>query len=133
MNQEEISNDDAVELSRKIIETIKKTRKEKGLSQADVAEACGIPQPTYSELERGKQDFPLTRLLKVMKFLNIKAFDEPAKEEDKEDVAIVIKPEEIGDYFRLLIMNDMKQQQDISDIKQMLQELLKNKDNGMNV
>lgn len=144
MNQEENLNDEAVELSRKIIETIKKTRKEKGLSQAEVADACGIPQPTYSELERGKQDFPLTRLLKVMKFLDIKAFEESSKEEPKEDIAIVIKPEEIGDYFKALILSSMKQQQEISeiktdnlkqqqdlaDIKQMLQELLQKKAGG---
>ena len=125
MNHEENFNDEAVELSRKIVETIKKTRKERGLSQAEVADACGIPQPTYSELERGKQDFPLTRLLKVMKFLDIKAFEEPAeKEEPKEDITIAIKSDEIGDYFKALILNDMKQQQDISEIKQMLRELL---------
>lgn len=128
MNREEDFNAKAVELSRKIIETIKKTRKEKGLSQAEVADACGIPQPTYSGWERGKRDFPLTKLLAVMKFLGIKTFEDFVKEEPKEDIAILIKPEEIGDYFKALILSNMKQQQDISEIKQMLQELLgKNK------
>lgn len=143
MNREEDFNAKAVELSRKIIETIKKTRKEKGLSQAEVADACGIPQPTYSGWERGKQDFPLTKLLAVMKFLGTKPFEDFVKEEPKEDIAIVIKPEEIGDYFKALILNDLKQQQsisdieattkqqqqDLADIKQMLQELLNKKGN----
>jgi transcriptional regulator with XRE-family HTH domain len=141
MNHEENLNTEALELSLRIIETIKKVRKEKGLSQADVADACNIPQPTYSAWERGKQDFPLTKLLIVMKFLDIKAFEESSKEEPKEDIAIVIKPEEIGDYFKALILNDLKQQQsisnmeataekqqqDLADIKQMLQELLQKK------
>ena len=45
----------------------REVRKEKGLTQAEVARELGIAQTQYSRYERGKQEFPLHCAVKLSK------------------------------------------------------------------
>lgn len=46
-------------------ETLKKLRKEKKLSQTEIAKILGIPQRTYSDYETNKSEPKLDTLIKI--------------------------------------------------------------------
>lgn len=48
-----------------------KTRKNKGLTQADVAEKAELSDRTYADIERGSTNMRLETLLKICNALNI--------------------------------------------------------------
>lgn len=54
-----------------LLENIKRIRKEKGLSQKDVAEGAGMLVPTYSRLERGGSNPGLSTIVKIANSLNV--------------------------------------------------------------
>ncbi|MCH4887162.1 helix-turn-helix transcriptional regulator [Acidaminobacter sp. JC074] len=56
---------------RGIKETILMTRKEKGLTQKDMAKKLNISQPAYSYYEKGDKPLPANQLKKVLEILDI--------------------------------------------------------------
>ena len=54
-----------------IIETIKKKRKEKGLTQTDLAEALGIKRQYISAIEQGKRVPTIKTLVKICEALEL--------------------------------------------------------------
>lgn len=55
------------------ISRIRAIRKEKGYSQADIAEVLETTQQHYSCYENGKNELPIRHLITLCKFLNISA------------------------------------------------------------
>lgn len=56
---------------KKILETIRKIRQEKGLSQEQVAEKLAISRQMYTNYENGKSEITLNRFLKLIQVLEI--------------------------------------------------------------
>lgn len=56
---------------RGIKETILTARKEKGLTQKDMADKLNISQPAYSYYEKGDKPLPANQLKKVLNILDI--------------------------------------------------------------
>ena len=54
-----------------LLANIKRIRKEKGLTQKDVAEGCGMLVPTYSRLERGGSNPSLASIVRIADALGI--------------------------------------------------------------
>ena len=50
---------------------IRQARMERGMSQMDLAEACGISVPYVSDIERGKKCFSVDILLRVAQALQV--------------------------------------------------------------
>ncbi|WP_154657068.1 helix-turn-helix domain-containing protein [Hugenholtzia roseola] len=69
--------------TEQILAKLRQIRKEKGVSQEDIAEQIGVSRPTYLAMENGKQEFSLQRLEKVVKFLNIDIYDLIDKKDEK--------------------------------------------------
>ena len=53
--------------------TLKFWRKERGLSQEDLARRCGIPRPNLSRIEQGSRDMTLATLRRLAAALNVSA------------------------------------------------------------
>ncbi len=54
-----------------LLANIKRIRKEKGLTQKDVAEGSDMLVPTYSRLERGGSNPSLTSIVRIAKALDV--------------------------------------------------------------
>lgn len=61
--------------SEKILENIKKIRKEKGFTQEQMADELKISRVTYYNIENGKQELSIQKLEKIIEFLNINILD----------------------------------------------------------
>ena len=53
------------------IDNIRAIRKEKGYSQADIAEVLETTQQHYSCYENGKNELPIRHLITLCKFYNV--------------------------------------------------------------
>jgi transcriptional regulator with XRE-family HTH domain len=58
-----------------VLETIKSKRKEDGISQKEMAKRLGISQVAYNNLENGRTNLDINRLLKVGEVLDLNVFD----------------------------------------------------------
>lgn len=56
---------------RQLGETIRKARKDQGLTQRQLAAACGVGTRFVRELERGKESCHLGKSLKVVRMLGM--------------------------------------------------------------
>lgn len=56
---------------RQLGETIRKVRKDQGLTQEQLAAACGVGTRFVRELERGKESCHLGKSLKVVRMLGM--------------------------------------------------------------
>lgn len=56
---------------QEVCKNIKRIRKEKGLTQKDVAFACNMEEPTYRRVENGNTNPTLRTLIKISKALHI--------------------------------------------------------------
>lgn len=55
------------------INNIRKLRKERGYSQADIADVLETTQQHYSCYENGKNEMPIRHLIKLCKFYHVSA------------------------------------------------------------
>jgi len=101
-----------------ILNIIRGTRKEKGLSQREVAEFLGISQNAYKDIETGKTELKVKALFQLDEFLglDLRKTQEPT-ETSKEEVQVAINTETVGDFFNLLVKNDIEQQGALEEIK----------------
>ncbi|QTE21089.1 helix-turn-helix domain-containing protein [Polaribacter cellanae] len=82
-----------------LLANIKRIRKEKGLTQKDVAEGCGMLVPTYSRLERGGSNPSLASMVRIAKALAV-------------DVVELFQSSEIKDRSvaeKLVLVNDLSE------------------------
>lgn len=56
-----------------ILTNLKKIRKERGLSQSQVAEALKTTQQQYSKYEKGIHEIPASRIIELCKLFDISA------------------------------------------------------------
>jgi len=61
---------DVEKLNEEVLNFIRETRKEKGVTRKQLSDDLGMPMTTYADLENGKVNFDLKRLLKVMDYLD---------------------------------------------------------------
>jgi len=65
-------------MEREILETfgyhLKKIRKRKGLSQEDLAFACGLDRTYISGIERGKRNVSLINICKISRSLELEPY-----------------------------------------------------------
>ena len=54
-------------------EKLKQIRKEKGITQCDMAMLCSVPASTYANWEQGRREPSLFNILKILYILNISA------------------------------------------------------------
>jgi transcriptional regulator with XRE-family HTH domain len=101
-----------------ILEIVRYTRKQKGLSQREVAEFLNISQNAYKDIETGKTELKVKTLFQLDEFLglDLRKAQEPT-EESKEEVQVAINTETVGDFFNLLVKNDIEQQGALEEIK----------------
>ena len=55
-----------IALEKELIMTLVKIREEKGLTQAHMAELCGVSQPTIARMERSTHSPQLDSLFKIL-------------------------------------------------------------------
>ena len=55
-----------IELEKELIMTLVRIREEKGLTQAQMAELCGVSQPTIARMERATHSPQLDSLFKIL-------------------------------------------------------------------
>jgi transcriptional regulator with XRE-family HTH domain len=60
---------------QKILETIKEIRKNKGLSQSDMAKRLNLSHTAYGKIENGLTHLTIERILQLCKTLDINLFD----------------------------------------------------------
>jgi predicted transcriptional regulator len=63
-----LSKEDEAEIQfeKDIIRAIAKTREDQGISQKQLASACGLPQPVIARLERAAHSPQINTLLRVL-------------------------------------------------------------------
>lgn len=59
-------DEEAIRIEVELMRAVIKTREEKGLSQKELAEMCGMKQPTLAKLEKGKHSPQVNSLLKIL-------------------------------------------------------------------
>lgn len=122
--------DDITENSDKIndalVDRLIEARKAKGLSRSALAEACNIPSSTLADYETKRQVFPINRAIRVALYLEVDIFN-PLKKTSTEDeeVQISINSENIQDFFMLLLKNDSSLKSEMTELKSLLHEVLK--------
>ena len=79
-----------------LLESVKRIRKEKGLTQKDVAEGCGMLVPTYSRLERGGSNPSLASIIRIADALGV-AVVELFQSSEIKDRSVAQKVEMIND------------------------------------
>ena len=60
-------DEQAIRLEKGLIMALVKAREEKGLTQQQLAEACGIPQPVISRLEKSVHSPQVDTIIKILK------------------------------------------------------------------
>lgn len=101
-----------------ILELIKLTRKEKGLSQKEMGELLGITQGSYASLELGKTSMKLDQFIKLVNHLNIEF---GSKDDPKEQSLITLDPNSIASIF-------MNMQNEMGEVKKQNEEILRKLD-----
>ncbi len=101
-------------LDKIIIDRIKEVRTEKKISRKKLANDLGIAVSTYGDLERGRINFDLKRLIAVLKYLEIDDFFK--KEESKSQLEVI-------EEFSSSLKNFSTQSNDAKETKEEVQEM----------
>ncbi|MFD2591043.1 helix-turn-helix domain-containing protein [Aquimarina hainanensis] len=110
-----------------LLENIKRIRKEKGLTQKDVAEGSDMLVPTYSRLERGGSNPSLASMVRIAKALGVPVVELLSTSEIK-DRNVAQKLEMIGNLseYNKSVINIMLDSIIEKDRIEKLQEVKKN-------
>lgn len=109
-----------------LLELIKQKRKEKNISQQDVADYLGISQNAYKNIELGRTSLKLETLYQIAQYLGIDVFSQQRNQ--KEESLVAINPNDIFKNISELkkgqddIKNELKKNQD--EVTQKMEELL---------
>lgn len=103
-----------------LLNLIKEKRKEKGYTQADIANYLGITQQAYTKIESGTTDLKLKTLYQIAEYLGI---DISANKSNNSNLVAINPTDIVNDISSIKReQNDMKKGQD--DMNQKLDELL---------
>ncbi|NJO00376.1 MAG: helix-turn-helix transcriptional regulator [Bacteroidia bacterium] len=119
---------------------IKQTRKDKGVSQAQMGESLGLSQKGYADIEAGKVSLRLETFMKILSLLEMEnPFKEETLPEKKEQLQLAVKFETLEDLAayvsNLATKQDMQQmatKQDIEDLKRMIEDLKRGQNKNKN-
>jgi transcriptional regulator with XRE-family HTH domain len=114
------------EINDALVDRLIESRKAKGLSRSALAEACNIPPSTLADYETKRQVFPMNRAIRVAIYLEVDIFN-PLKQAttENEEVQISINPENIQDFFMMLLKNDTSLKSEMTELKSLMHEVLK--------
>jgi transcriptional regulator with XRE-family HTH domain len=114
------------EINDALVDRLIEARKAKGLSRSALAEACNIPPSTLADYETKRQVFPMNRAIRVAIYLEVDIFN-PLKQAttENEEVQISINPENIQDFFMMLLKNDTSLKSEMTELKSLMHEVLK--------
>lgn len=109
-----------------IMDNIKKLRKERGYSQADMAEILQTTQQQYSKYENGTHEIPVRHLITICKHFNvsadeilgIKAEESPSKDVIEAAYREAIKMVDTAELFRMIRDDKKIQPNNINEKKQ---------------
>lgn len=88
-----------------LLANIKRIRKEKGLTQKDVAEGCGMLVPTYSRLERGGSNPSLASMVRIAKALGVDVVElfQSSEIKDRSVAEKLVLVNELSEYNRNVV------------------------------
>ncbi len=75
-----------IQTSRAFGEAVRRARKDRGMSQAELANAAGVGRPWLSELETGKRTVELGRVLLVLNAMDLAIAFVPAQKTSRTGV-----------------------------------------------
>jgi len=78
-----------------IIEQLKKTRKEKKLSQSDLGKKLGLPQSHISKIEQGKTDLRFSTVMDMARIM---------------DQELILVPRQLVPYVRSILSGESEQE-----------------------
>ena len=61
------SDEEAIRLEKELVLALVQAREEKGLTQKQLAEVCGIPQPVISRLEKSVHSPQVDTIIRILK------------------------------------------------------------------
>jgi transcriptional regulator with XRE-family HTH domain len=108
-------------LDQKILTTIQKVRKDKGISRQKLADDLGLAPSTYADMETGKTGFTLPRLLAVLKYLEINDIFE---KEEAQSMVVIDNFESFIQKFNQQTTEIAQLRQENAEIKALLTEIL---------
>ena len=119
---ENITSDDKI--TSLILSKIKQVRKEKKISQKQIAEVLGISQVAYSKIEKGEVELGIERFFQLLAYLEIEnPFEQKSltKNDTPNDAykLIVQQNQHIKDYFELELAH-------LNEKKRFIEKLLGN-------
>jgi transcriptional regulator with XRE-family HTH domain len=98
-----------------ILELIKIKRKEKGITQKEVANFIGVSEMTYIRIENGQSELKLSQYIDICKFLGVELVT--TKESNKETALVTSKESDVSNIWQELCeqKNEIKKQNDKLD------------------
>jgi len=97
-----------------ILELIREKRKEKGITQADMAGKLGISQSAYKDIELGKTDLKVRTLQQIADVLGINLFSERGGKQEQSLVAV--NPQNIYSDLNQLKKNQEEMNEKLNEI-----------------
>jgi len=109
-----------------LLELIKQKRKEKGISQQEIADYLGISQNAYKNIEIGRTSLKLETLYQIASYLGIDIFQE--KQNKSSQALVALDPNDLTNNITN-IRNDLRRVEDKlnqkqDDMNQKLDEIL---------
>ena len=98
-----------------LVEKIKSTRKEKKINQKEIADLLELTQGGYSDIEKGKAKFSVSKLFAVLDYLGIDIL-KPSKNDESSMIAIPTNSEEF-------LQSYIEQKNDIAELKKQNSEI----------
>ena len=105
----------------KFLEIIKQTRKEKGITQEQMAEHLGIAQPSYRDIESAKVRVKAAQIFQMIRFLDIDLSS--GIPNDKEETYLPAKIETFEDMLELL--PSLATKEDNKKLEEKLDQIIK--------
>lgn len=103
---------------KEILELIKSKRREKGITQKEVANFVGVSEMTYIRIENGQSDLKLSQYIDICKFLGVELI--AGKESTNETALVTSKEADVMNMWQEL----REQKNEIKKQTQKLDEIL---------
>ena len=101
-----------------ILDLIKTKRKEKGITQKEIANFIGVSEMTYIRIENGQSELKLSQYIDICKFLGVELVTN--KDSTKETALITSKESDVSNVWQEL----REQKNEIKKQSEKLDELL---------
>ncbi|NJO00291.1 MAG: helix-turn-helix transcriptional regulator [Bacteroidia bacterium] len=107
---------------KKVLDKIRNTRKEKGISQAEVGNMLGISQKGYADIENGKNALKVEAFFKILKFLEIDILQNGSTSADETSL-ITLNPDFLVQYIKDDLTEKKNIKEEIESIKKGQEEI----------